>query len=109
MTFHVDMNLYGDLGESTVFVNGSFNGWCGACNPMSDPEGDGIWSVTLPLDPGTIEYKFTVDGWTNQENFSGGESCTSTIDGYTNRTLTFDADTDLDVVCWGSARLVPMK
>ena len=107
VTFHVDMNLYGDLGESTVFVNGSFNGWCGACNPMSDPEGDGIWSVTLPLDPGTIEYKFTVDGWTNQENFSGGESCTSTIDGYTNRTLTFDADTDLDVVCWGSCEACP--
>ena len=107
VTFHVDMNLYGDLGESTVFVNGSFNGWCGACNPMSDPEGDGIWSVTLPLDPGTIEYKFTVDGWTNQENFSGGESCTSTIDSYTNRTLTFDADTDLDVVCWGSCEACP--
>ena len=107
VTFHVDMNLYGDLGESTVFVNGSFNGWCGACNPMSDPEGDGIWSVTLPLDPGTIEYKFTVDGWNNQENFAGGESCTSTIDGYTNRTLTFDADTDLDVVCWGSCEACP--
>ena len=107
VTFHVDMNLYGDLGESTVFVNGSFNGWCGACNPMSDPEGDGIWSVTLPLDPGTIEYKFTVDGWNNQENFAGGESCTSTIDGYTNRTLTFDADTNLDVVCWGSCEACP--
>ena len=107
VTFHVDMNLYGDLGASTVFVNGNFNGWCGACNPMSDPEGDGIWSVTLPLDPGTIEYKFTVDGWNNQENFAGGESCTSTIDGYTNRTLTFDADTDLDVVCWGSCEACP--
>ena len=107
VTFHVDMNLYGDLGASTVFVNGSFNGWCGACNPMADADGDGIWSVTLPLDPGTIEYKFTVDGWNNQENFAGGESCTSTIDGYTNRTLTFDADTELDVVCWGSCDACP--
>ena len=94
------------LGESTVFVNGSFNGWCGACNPMSDPEGDGIWSVTLPL---IQEPLSTSSPWmsTNQENFSGGESCTSTIDGYTNCTLTFDADTDLDVVCRGSCEACP--
>ena len=70
------MNLYGDLGASTVYVNGNFNGWCGACNPMSDEDGDGVWTVTLPLDAGTIEYKFTVDGWNSQENFAGGESCT---------------------------------
>ena len=114
VTFHVDMNLYGDLGESTVFVNGSFNGWCGAfrCQILKVTEFG--QNVTLPLDPGTIEYKFTVDGEiglhrmvNNQENFAGGESCTSTIDGYTNRTITFDADTDLDVVCWGSCEACP--
>ena len=103
VTFQVDMNLYGDLGESTVFVNGNFNGWCGACNPMSDDDGDGVWTVTLPLDAGTIEYKFTVDGWNSQENFVGGESCTISSNGYTNRVLTFDADTVLPVVCWNSA------
>ena len=107
VTFQVDMNLYGDLGESTVFVNGNFNGWCGACNPMSDEDGDGVWTVTLPLDAGTIEYKFTVDGWNSQENFVGGESCTISSNGYTNRVLTFDADTVLPVVCWNSCDACP--
>ena len=76
-------------------------------NPMSDDDGDGVWAVTLPLDPGTIEYKFTLDGWSQQENFAGGESCTSTIDGYINRTLTFDADTELPVVCYNSCDACP--
>ncbi|MBK7442888.1 MAG: hypothetical protein IPI65_15550 [Bacteroidetes bacterium] len=35
-------------GFTTPEVNGSFNGWCGGCNPLSDPDGDGIWSTTLP-------------------------------------------------------------
>ena len=39
-------------------------------------------------DPGTYEYKFTIDGWNAQEWFSEGEACTSTIDGFTNRTVT---------------------
>ena len=29
-----------------------------------------------------------MDGWNYQEEFAGGESCTSTIDGFTNRTVT---------------------
>ena len=42
VTFGVDMNLYGDLGASTVFVNGGFNEWCGTCNAMSDEDEDGV-------------------------------------------------------------------
>ena len=61
-----------------VFVNGSFNGWCGNCNPMDDSDGDGVWTVTLPLTQDSIEYKLTVDGWNDQENFPGG-SCTKTV------------------------------
>jgi plastocyanin len=101
VTFRVDMNDFdGDF--DVVNVNGSFNGWCGGCNPMSDNNANGIYEVTLPLEEGTIEYKFTLDGWTQQEEFQPGGSCTSTIDGFTNRTLTFDADTDLATVCFNS-------
>ena len=106
VTFQVDMNLFqGSFGG--VFVNGSFNGWCGECNPMSDDDGDGVWAVTLPLDPGTIEYKFTLDGWSQQENFAGGEPCTVTDGPYTNRVLTFDADTVVPVVCYNSCDACP--
>ena len=92
---------------SQVYLSGSFNGWCGACNPMDDSDADGIWTITLPLMAGTIEYKFTLDGWNYQEEFAGGESCTSTIDGFTNRSLTFDAETVLDAVCWESCDVCP--
>lgn len=101
VTFRVDMNAHsGTFG--VVNINGSFNGWCGGCNPLTDADLDGVWEVTLPLTEGTIEYKFTLDGWTAQEEFQPGGPCTSTIDGYTNRTLTIDGDEDLAVVCYNS-------
>ena len=106
VTFRVDMNQYAEAyAYDGVFLNGSFNGWCGGCNPLSDEDGDGVWEVTLSLAVGTIEYKFTLDGWNYQEELAGIEgieACTSLIDGYTNRSLTFDADVVLDAVCWES-------
>lgn len=101
VTFSVDMSNYGGSTANGVYVNGTFNGWCGACNPMTDM-GNGVWEVTLPLTSGTIEYKYTVDGWNDQENFSGGESCTVTNGGFTNRELTFSSDTSLATVCWNT-------
>ena len=85
VTLSVDMSGY-TAPFTTVHVNGDYNGWCGTCNPLTDM-GSGIWEVTLPLTADSIDYKFTVDGWTDQENFSGGESCTKTKGGYTNRYL----------------------
>ena len=99
VTFQVDMAGYaGTFG--TVNLNGSFNGWCGGCAVMTDDDGDGVYSLEVGLDGGTVEYKFTVDGWTDQEEFAEGTACTSTIDGYTNRTLDVTGDQVLDVVCW---------
>ena len=101
MTFQVDMSEYtGTYG--TVNLNGSFAGWCGACIPMDDSDADGIYTVTVDIAPDTIEYKFTLDGWTAQEEFAGGESCTSTIDGFTNRSFAVEADATLPVVCYNS-------
>jgi 1,4-alpha-glucan branching enzyme len=37
---------------------------------MSDDDGDGIWTITTPLEDGSYEYKFTVNGWSVQEQFS---------------------------------------
>ena len=103
VTFQVDMADYtGAFG--TVNLNGSFNGWCGGCAVMTDDDADGVYSVDVVLNAqATVEYKFTVDGWTDQESLIEGMACTSTIDGYTNRTLTTGAaDQTLDVVCWNS-------
>ena len=101
VTFQVDMTAYtGTFTDANV--NGIFNGWCGACNPLTDPDNDNIWTGTVQIPSGTTEFKFTVDGWTDQENFVGGEPCTVTNGGFTNRSLTINGDTTLPVVCWNS-------
>lgn len=99
VTFKVDMR---GLKQSytSVQLNGTFNAWCGACNPMTDANNDSIWELTIPLTPGTIEYKFTTDNWARQENFTSGMPCTVTNNGFTNRVLTFTSTTVLPVVCW---------
>lgn len=108
VSFSVDMAGY-DGSYGMVNLNGSFNGWCGDCTPMSDDDGDGVYEVTVALPLGTIEYKFTVDGWTDQENFVPGDACTSTIDGFTNRTHDVAGSSALDVVCWESCSACPTQ
>ena len=48
--------------ESPVF------GWCGGCVPLADPDGDGVWSVTVDLPLGPFQYKYAVDAWAGQED-----------------------------------------
>ncbi|HPI10611.1 MAG TPA: T9SS type A sorting domain-containing protein [Catalimonadaceae bacterium] len=100
VTFKVDMRAY-NVPFTNANVNGTFNNWCGACNPMTDANNDSIWEATISLPAGTIEYKFTVDGWTGQENLTPGTTCTITTGAFTNRILTFTAATVLPVNCWG--------
>ena len=102
ITFKVNMSQV--AGEFlTVFLSGSFNGWCPACAPMSDIDGDGIYDITVTMSPGPHLYRFQVDAWTASENFVDTTySCTSTIDGYTNRSLDAYASQILDPVCWSS-------
>jgi len=102
VTFVVDMNQYGGSTANGVFVNGTFNNWCGSCNPMTDANSDGVWEVTLPITGDTMEYKFTIDGWSAQENFAGGEPCTVTNGGFTNRYLTRSGAVVLDTVCFNA-------
>lgn len=54
-----------------VTLAGSFNNWGGtqgggrydpAIDPMSDMDGDGVWSIVVPLPPGRYQYKFVLDG-----------------------------------------------
>lgn len=54
-----------------VTLAGNFNNWGGtqgggrydaSIDPMEDPDGDGIWTVVMPLPPGRYQYKFVIDG-----------------------------------------------
>ena len=105
VTFQVDMNDIMSNVDSvftTPEVNGTFNAWCGSCNPLTDTNGDGIWSTTITLIEGDYEYKFSHDNWSGQEPLSPGSSCTMTSSGYTNRVLSLTQDVVLPPVCYGS-------
>ena len=103
LTFQVDMSQYtGSYNE--VNLNGTFNGFCGSCAVMTDANNDMIYDITVNVPNDTIEWLFTVDGFTDAESFTPGTSCTkTTIDGpntFVNRVFVPSGDTTLPVVCW---------
>jgi hypothetical protein len=66
VTFQVDMKAVTLAPADIVYVQSTFNQWCGVCNPLEDADADGVWTVTLPLAPGSYEYKYTTNGWDGQ-------------------------------------------
>jgi hypothetical protein len=101
VTFKVDMSNYVGLND-TVYVNGTWNSWCGRCNPMVKQGTTNIWQVTLPIPVGAQEYKFTIGGWNAQEALASSLPCTVTNGGFTYRLLNVTTATVLPVVCWNS-------
>jgi 1,4-alpha-glucan branching enzyme len=54
------------LNARVVSVVGSFSEWEPV--PLSDDDGDGIWTTEIPLPPGRYEYAFIIDGrWWGQD------------------------------------------
>ncbi len=101
VTFRVDMSNVPAGSFTTPEVNGTFNNWCGNCAPMTNVSGS-IWELTIQLEPGNYEYKFSYDGFEGQESLVEGSPCTITSFGYTNRTLVVTEAATLPLVCWSS-------
>jgi hypothetical protein len=102
VTFTLNMNEYTEP-FTTAYVAGSFNNWSADANPMSDDDGDGIYTATISINPGPFEFKYQLDMWTVEELFMGGESCTVTNGGLTNRTFTVVEATEvLPSFCFNS-------
>jgi beta-glucanase (GH16 family) len=99
VTFRIDM--HNSTGFTTPEVNGTFNNWCGSCAAMTDADQDGIWEVTIALNAGNYEYKYSFDNWAGQEDLIPGTPCTVTAGQYTNRVLNVNSNEVLDLVCWG--------
>ncbi|MFN3202082.1 MAG: family 16 glycosylhydrolase [Bradymonadia bacterium] len=101
VTFEVDMNCEGPDNFNTVYITGPFCNWCADGYPLSDADGDGVWTATYAFDAGTtLEYKYMVDGWAAQENLvddvqAGDGACAPVTDGagFANRQFVVDADT----------------
>ena len=74
---------------------------------MTDVINDGIWSITKSFSSNPIEYKYSVDNWSDQENLiddmQNGASCSPVTDyfGYANRVID-PTLTNLTNDSWGS-------
>ena len=101
VTLSVDLSSY-EENFSSVSVFGSFNDWCGSCNPMTDEDGDGVYTTTIQAIPGELQYKFILDNQGVEESFESGDPCTTTVDIYTNRVLQVEGNMTLDPVCFNS-------
>jgi hypothetical protein len=102
VTFQLDLRGVTNISYINPEVNGMFNGWCGNCTQLEDLNNDSIWEITILIDSGSYEYKYSVDNWAIEENLFSGDSCTVSSNGFTNRILHVNQDTILDPVCWES-------
>lgn len=104
VTFEVDMQNE-VVSANGVHLAGSFQGWDPAATPMTDPDLDDIYSVTVAIPQGTpIEYKFI-----NDNDFAGAETVPAECETNTNRSHTVGAaDESLPVVCFSSCTACPL-
>jgi hypothetical protein len=84
----VVFNYRPDNKPRQIFLAGKFNDW----NPsndrflLKDDDGDGTFSITVKLAPGTYEYKFVIDGQWTKDPYSPGDA----PDGFGGRNGKFD-------------------
>jgi len=90
ITFQVDMSGYTEA-FTQVYISGTLNNWAGDANPLTD-QGNGIWSTEIPLLLNTFQYKFTLDNWAVQEEFTAGDPCTATDGAFVNRVIEVTGD-----------------
>ena len=107
----VNVTFQSDRSGSPTFTSAYLSGtfpvaWNGTAYPMTDPDGDGIYTVVMSITPGDYRYKFTADDWAIQESFvpanMSDTSCINTNSaGFTDRFVTIGSnDTILDIHSW---------
>ena len=98
VTFNIDMSVVASVSENGVHLAGSFQGWDPAGTPMMD-NGDGTWSVTIEMEPGTYTFKvINSNAWDGNEEQMEGTGCNQGGD----RVATFDADNNLYEACFNT-------
>jgi cyclomaltodextrinase len=66
----------------SVYVTGDFANWDPQATPMSDDDGDGVWTATVPLPRGEHLYKFVVNGTDWMEDPLNSEHVDDNYGGY---------------------------
>ena len=71
-----------------IFLAGNFNSWSKDDEHylMKDDDGDGVWSITVKLAPGTYQYKYVINGKWTQDMDAPADA----PDGYGGRNSQFD-------------------
>src|SRR6185503_1659037 len=74
--------------NARIFLAGNFNDWKPDNEKflMKDPDGDGTFSITVKLTPGTYQYKYVVDGKWTQDIYAPADA----PDGFGGRNSQFD-------------------
>ena len=107
VTFNVNMAwevANGAISADGIHVAGSFQGWSPSTTEMTDPDGDGIYSVTVEMPLAQdLFYKF-INGndWAAAEASGDLAACgvSDGFGGYNRNTTVGNADTSLAVVCF---------
>ncbi|MFK8009565.1 MAG: T9SS type A sorting domain-containing protein [Saprospiraceae bacterium] len=86
----VDLSCFVAVQAPSVF--GAFNGWNAGANPVTDPDGDGVYCATVTMDPGEQQYKF-FDQIQGPENFTTLGTCNALDGANINRVITVVANT----------------
>lgn len=104
VTFQLDASTTPAGPGDVVYLNGTFNNWCGTCAPMVLV--DGTYTRTETLPSGEHEYLFTVNGWSTIGGAPLGSSCDFLpCDEYGNygvAVLSGQPSTTLPAHCWAS-------
>jgi hypothetical protein len=101
VTFMVDMSLQ-TVSPNGVHVAGSFQGWSPGdmAYAMTDDNSDGIYTLTVGLQPGSYQYKFV-----NGNDWSGADNSNETIPGGCasngNRSLEVASEAVTQHFCYG--------
>ena len=98
VTFNLDMTVVSSVSPEGVHLAGSFQGWDPAGTPLAD-NGDGTWSVSLEVPPGTHEFKFiNSNAWDGNEENMEGSGCNNGG----NRIATFDDMNNTYTACFNT-------
>ncbi len=103
VTFSVNM-ANETVSADGVHVVGSFQGWTPGATPMTDADGDGIYTYTATIEANTdVAYKFLNGNiWGTPEEVVPAEcGIDNGFGGYNRGFITGSADTLLEVVCFG--------
>lgn len=93
----VEVEFSVDMSNETVNADGvhiagtlqSVGQWNPGIDELTDPDGDGIYSITLTLQPGSYEFKFVNGaGWPSGDNDYQDESVPSACASNNNRVVT---------------------